>query len=357
MLFKTRDETLAEKDKKEKELAVSEDAKKALMSECEQISAKADALGDEAAKLSEKQKEQTAQLNNLREAETDAKVDESVAESQRETNLNKCAELDAECEKHREDIAMLDSRISRAKEKLAQYGERIKKAQEDAGDITSKRVECENISKALVDEKNGYFLEISQRRHKMQTLIRMEELLEGYSRSVRFLMGEYKAGNVSSREGKAPLIYGPVSQLVTVPEMYSTALEIALGGSLQNIVVATEDDAKLSIDYLKRKSAGRATFYPCDTMRGTPLDPSSLGLTGKNGFIAIASTLVSCDEKFRGITDYLLGRTIVSDTLDNASLFARMTGRKYKVVTLDGQFINAGGSYTGGSVSNDTQML
>lgn len=294
---------------------------------------------------------------NARTEEVEAKVAQSVAESQKESNLKKCADILAELSKHDEDIAMLDERISKAKEKIAGYDKKLKESSVATEETSKRKAEKELIARNLASQKNDLFLEISQRKHQITNLLRMEELLEGYSRAVRFVMGEYKQGNVTDAHGKVPTIYGPVSQFITVPEKYAAALEVAFGQSLQNIIVADEDCAKTAINFLKKKGAGRATFYPVTTMKGSPIDASSLGVKNSKGYVSVASELVSCEEKFRGIIDYLTGRIIVAENMDDASVIARTLGFKYKVVTLDGQVINAGGSYTGGSVSNDSQML
>lgn len=289
--------------------------------------------------------------------DVEAKVAASVAESQRETNLKKCDGITVDIAKHDDDISMLEKRMDRAKEKIAGYDRKLGDATESAKEISAEKEELIVLSRKLAGQKNDIFLEISQRKHRISNLLRMEELLEGYSRAVRFLMTEYKNGTVVDKNGSVPKIYGPVSQFVSVDEKYSAALEVAFGQSLQNIIVEDEDCAKAAIAFLKKRNAGRATFYPITTMSGTPISGKSLGIENVEGYIAIASELVSCEEKLRGIADYLTGRIVVARDMDSASVIARRLGFKYKTVTLDGQVINAGGSYTGGSVSTDSGML
>ena len=301
--------------------------------------------------------ELTEKYEQAQKDDVEAKVAVSVAESQREANLKKCDELTVELSKHDEDIGMLDERINRAKEKISGYDKKLGESDSETGKISAKKDELIVLSRKLAGQKNDLFLEISQRKHQISNLLRMEELLEGYSRAVRFLMTEYRAGNITDKDGAVPKIYGPVSQFVTVDEKYTAALEVAFGQSLQNIIVDDEDCAKVAIAFLKRRNAGRATFYPITTMKGNPVSGKALGIDGLDGYIAIASELVGCDAKFRGIADYLTGRIIVAKNMDCASVIARRLGFRYKIVTLDGQVINAGGSYTGGSVSTDSQML
>ena len=185
----------------------------------------------------------------------------------------------------------------------------------------------------------------------------MEELLEGYSGAVRFLVNEHKEGRVRLPDGRPVTVYGPVSKLISVPDEYSAALEIAFGQSLQNIVVEDEESAKAAIAHLKKKNAGRATFYPVSTMRGNEVSENEIPQKCREGFVAVASALVSCDDKFRGIIRSLLGRILIAKDIDHATKIAKAMNFRYRIVTLDGQVINAGGSFTGGSLSQDGRML
>jgi len=148
-------------------------------------------------------------------------------------------------------------------------------------------------------------------------------------------------------------VLGVVSKLIDVDNKYVTAVEIALGGALQNIVVESEDSAKKCIAYLKDNRLGRATFLPLTSVKGSTLDKAP---KSEKGYVGIASELVNYDAKYDGIFKSLIGRTVVMDNIDNAVALAKKTGYKYKIVTLDGQLLNPGGSLTGGSV-NKTQSL
>lgn len=186
---------------------------------------------------------------------------------------------------------------------------------------------------------------------RIDALVRLEENFEGYGRSVKYVMDAYASGNVRGR------VFGPVSRLITVPDEYITAIETALGANLQNIVVDDEETAKSAINCLKRGGAGRSTFYPVSAVRAQEPGREVRDAAGKVGFIGIASELVTYDKLYDGVMRYLLGRTCVFDTLDNAAEAARAGGYKIRAVTLDGQQINAGGSFTGGSARKDSGML
>ncbi len=298
-----------------------------------------------------------ARLEELRRNQTDAMVEASVAGAKREADIRRKSELAEAIGRHESDIRMLDTRLETARAKIADYVRRETaiKARLDA--LAVGRKENEAQARALSEKKNSLFLEISQRKHKIQNLVRMEELLEGYSGAVRFIVNEHKEGRVRLPDGTPITLYGPVSKLISVPDEYSTAMEIAFGQNLQNIVVGDEASAKAAIAYLKRRGAGRATFYPVTTMRGTEVNASEIPASCRDGFISVASALVSCDDKFRGIIRSLLGRILIARNMEDAARLAKAMSFRYRVVTLDGQVVNAGGSFTGGSLSGDGRML
>lgn len=296
-------------------------------------------------------------ISELRAAQTDAMVGLSVAAAQKETDLARMDELAENIRKHEEDIAMLDGRIRTAEEKIAGYAEKEEAVKARLDEIDAAKQKRESQASEAAERKNNLFLEMTQRKHKIQNLTRMEELLEGYSGAVRFVIHEHKAGKIRFSDGSPVKIYGPVSTLVTVPEPYSSALEVAFGQSLQNLVCEDEASAKTAISYLKKKNAGRATFYPVSTMHGNEVSVAELPESARVGLISAASALVSCEEKFRGVIRSLLGRILVAQDMEAANQAARATNFRYRIVTLDGQVINAGGSFTGGSLSAEGRML
>ena len=176
----------------------------------------------------------------------------------------------------------------------------------------------------------------------------MERNLEGFSKSVKQVVN-------ASKSGKLAGIYGPVSRVITVPKQYATAIEIALGGAMQNIVVGSDEDAKKAIRYLKSTDGGRATFLPLNTIKPRELRES--GLEDCCGFVGVASQLCDCDDKFRNIRDNLLGKIVIAEDLNSAASLAKRYSYRFKVVTLDGQVVNAGGSLTGGSLARSTGVL
>lgn len=176
----------------------------------------------------------------------------------------------------------------------------------------------------------------------------MEREFEGYSKAVRIVMQESKRGTLRG-------VHGAVSMLIRTEDAYTVAIEIALGSAMQQIVVADEQCAKSAIQHLKRTDGGRATFLPMSVIRSRPLNEH--GVEACRGFVGIASELVSCDARYQNIISNLLGRTVIAQDMDAAIAMANRFGHRFRIVTLDGQVINAGGSMTGGSVSKNAGIL
>lgn len=199
--------------------------------------------------------------------------------------------------------------------------------------------------KLAIDEKQR---ELHKGQDRVRLLEDLEKNMEGYFGAVKAVMKE-------SGRGALRGIYGPVSQLITVKEKYSAAIETALGAAVQNIVVDNETDAKRAMGFLKERRAGRATFLPITAIKGRVL--SEQGLDDQYGFVSIASDLVSYDNKYTEIIRWLLGRTAVAEDIDSAIAIAKKYSYRFRIVTLDGQVINAGGSMTGGSRVQNAGIL
>ena len=176
----------------------------------------------------------------------------------------------------------------------------------------------------------------------------MERDFESYQKSVKAVMQEAQRGSLKN-------IHGPVSRLVRTEDDLTVAIEIALGAAMQQIVVDTEADGKAAISYLKRTGGGRATFLPMNTIQGRSLQES--GLDRCRGFVGIASELVECEDRYRGIVENLLGRTVIVSDMDAAIRMSQNYKNRFKIVTLDGQVMNPGGSMTGGSTNKEAGIL
>lgn len=190
-------------------------------------------------------------------------------------------------------------------------------------------------------------IKLRENQQKLNLLHDLENSMEGFAYSVKSIIKASKQGRLSG-------VYGSVAQIISVEPEYNVAIETALGGALQNIVVESEETAKRGIRFLKETKTGRATFLPVTSVKGTRLDKT---LENEEGFIALGCDLAKTDEKFKGVINSLLGRICIAEDIDLASVIAKKYGYKFKIVTLDGQVINAGGSFTGGTVSRSTGIL
>ena len=189
--------------------------------------------------------------------------------------------------------------------------------------------------------------ELAQVKQRQQILRDLEQNMEGYAGSVKQIVKAAGSGRIGG-------VHGTVSQRITVEPQYGTAIETALGGALQNIIVENDETAKRCMRYLKETRAGRATFLPLTTIRGGRLNER---LDGVDGFVALACDLIGYDPIYKNIMEHLLGRIAVAEDLDSASRIAKQFGYRIRLVTLDGQVIHAGGSFTGGSAARSAGVI
>lgn len=230
----------------------------------------------------------------------------------------------------------LKEKINNKKEKLNDFKEKINNYYER---LNSLKEENHNLSNKM--QNNNYSLK--EYTSKLNVYIDMENHYEGFNRGVKEVL---KNKNLKG-------IYGALGQVVTVEGKYEKAIEAALGAYMQNIITADENSAKAAINYLKHNKIGRVTFLPMNIIKSKKIN----NIQSKTPFVGIASDLISYDEKYRDILENILGRTIVIDNIDQGIKFARETGHKYKVVTLDGDILNPGGSLTGGSLKTSGNIL
>ena len=200
----------------------------------------------------------------------------------------------------------------------------------------------------LREESNKLMLDVKEHMRKISFLENLERNLEGFSKSVKTVVNAQSHGKVHG-------ICGPVSRVISVPKEYGVAIETALGSAMQNIVTETDEDAKRAIRYLKSVDGGRATFLPLNTIK--PRELRENGLEDCYGFVGVAANLCSCDNKYNGILYSLLGKIVIAEDLNCATTIAQKYSYRFKIVTLDGQVVNAGGSLTGGSLNRNTGLL
>ena len=189
---------------------------------------------------------------------------------------------------------------------------------------------------------------IRDKEQRIRLLTDLENSMEGFAHSVKQVLK-------ASRTGQLRGVYGSVAQLISVEQKYSAAIETALGGALQNIVVDNEETAKRGIRLLQETKAGRATFLPVTSVKRNRL--AERGLEECGGSVSLAVDLVGFQQELGGVFTSLLGRIAVAEDIDSATVIAKKYGYKFKIVTLDGQVINAGGSFTGGSAAKSSGVL
>ena len=288
----------------------------------------------------------------------DARVRISVLENAKNTNTDKNSSAMTELEGYR--------RISEELERQCQSKrDTVEKYQKEIASIDAE-IEAQNDAKnrgaeelrRMTDEWNAEKLRVDSVTQRIATMKAMEEHFEGYSGAVRYVMKQYDEGRITDMHG-APCktIYGPLSKIISVDAKYITAIEIALGANLQNIVVEDETTAKAAMFALKRGEAGRATFFPLTSMKASTPTREMSEASGYRGYIGVADTLLHTDAKFRNVLSSLLGKTVVFDNIDNATAMAKDLHYRVRAVTLDGQQINVGGSFTGGSVRTGNSVL
>ncbi len=283
----------------------------------------------------------------------DLRVRLDVATKAKEDGAGKGEGILAEIEQYRAAEKDLKENVARCERSTASYKVKIDEAEKtiaEQGDLIGQlhvKREAENA------KHNAASAQISGLMQRIESLKRLDEHFEGYQQSVRFVMQEYtKRPSVVHGE-----IYGPVSKLISTPSKYITAIETALGQNLQNIVVESEETAKSAIALLKNAGAGRATFYPVSAIRASKETDEIRRAAAFEGYIGRADTLISFDEKYREVMEWLLLRTVVFDNIDHATEAAKKLQYRVRIVTMDGQQINVGGAFTGGSVRRDSGIL
>ncbi len=252
-------------------------------------------------------------------------------------------------------LSELDSALDAGKTQEEALGREIETLEES---LNARRREgqalADSLAQAQAREKSAQEQALSLRMEegaiaaRVRVLEEMERHYEGYSKSVKTVMGQKERGSLGG-------IRGPLGGLVNVPDRLAVAMEIALGAAMQNLVVETEKDGKAVLDYLKKTDGGRVTCLPMNTIRPNRLEER--GLAGARGYVGIAAELLTYDKDYEGILRNLLGRVVICESLELAIPMARQFGNRFRIVTLDGQVIAPGGAMTGGSVNQKGGIL
>lgn len=339
------DSQIAEKEQFIAESNKISDEKRA---ELEELSKKVQNLVSSNEEFSKASVELNQKITSLTLKQSDCRVKSSQAQSSIDEINSRFAVVDDNIAELDNEIAAEQSRKDENDKNLEFLKERISESENSLSGYRLKLKSKTDKADALKDKLEKANRALAEKQSKARMLSDLEKNMEGYSGAVKAVMKRAESKALSG-------IHGPLSQLIQVDNEYSTAVEVALGAAMQNIVASTEADAKRAIYYLKDNHLGRATFLPITSIKGRTLDET--GLDDNLGFVAIASDLVTCDNKYKDIVSNLLSRVVVVDDMDCAIGIAKKYKNRFKLVTLDGQVINPGGSMTGGSGARGAGIL
>ncbi len=321
--------------------------------ESQQIANKYMELVDELTKSEgEKEENQRNIIDNLAKL-TDVKANLSAYIAKRDTmqenikaDSEKLSELNVNKESLIKEVEELKMLVSGLKEKKENGEKTISSTNEK---ISKLNAELEELNTNIYNLKSS----ISNDTNRMNILTNLQADFEGYQFAVKRLLQD---GKNNPKLNSA--IKGVVGNIITVESKFQTAIEIALGGSIQNIVTKDENDAKVLINYLKETKLGRATFLPISAVKPRSLSASDRKYLNATGCLGVASELVKTESVYRPVIDSLLGSTVVCDNLDNAVALAKQSGYAFRIVTLEGDVLSPQGSMSGGSKkSNDSSLL
>ncbi len=290
----------------------------------------------------------TKELADLTLKLSDCKVKCSQAVSSIEEIKSRLSAIDETVQSVDKEIETASAQKQETEDNITFIKERI---EEYENSMDGYRLKLKNKTEKAEKIKADYdklVRSLEEKQSKARMLSDLEKNMEGFAGSVKAVMRQSASKALSG-------INGTLAQLISVDNDYSTAVEVALGAAMQNIVVDNEADAKRAINYLKQNNQGRATFLPVSAIKPRYIDEKNLD--DNFGFVDIAANLVDCDAKYKNIVSNLLGRVMIVEDIDCAIGISKRYNNKYKIVTLDGQVMNPGGSMTGGSRSRGAGIL
>ncbi len=349
------DQDLQEQEKQLRELAQAEEAAAAMQKLCAETEAALAQAREAFERMELAYREEDEKTRQADEQLHDLYLDRSELQygiRAAEQRLLQCeSEMTAlEAETQEDALRLSEARNAHAAaQRDMEQAENAVIAQERA--IAAYREEFQHAQqqkKEAEEQFRQYGFQLRDKKQRHRILTDLENSMEGFSGSVKAIMR-------SVRQGALRGVYGTVAQLIQVDAKYGIAIETALGASVQHLIVENEEAAKSGIRFLRDNRAGRATFLPLTSIKGKYLNEQ--GLQDQPGFVAVASDLVECDAAYRNIAASLLGRIVIAEDIDSATEIAKRYGYRFRIVTMDGQVINAGGSFTGGSVQKTGGML
>ena len=343
--YKEYDEKIASHKKLIEEI---EQVNKEIESEYEKYNSELEGVTEEGSAFDENKQALSNEINRLYIASSHTGIEIASAKEALELAKQKQNDFSIKIEEQENQLSVLDKEFSQINEKMSAAVEKKSENENKFSGYSKLLASKQDKLSSLQEKCDKQVVEINSIKSKITVLNDLERNMEGYFNSVKEIIK-------ASTHGKISGIHGTVGQLLSVNEDYTLAIETVLGTGMQNVVVDSEDTAKRAIYYLKDNRLGRATFLPLTSVRGTVL--AEKALSDFEGYIGLAYELVTYDNKYDGIIKSLLGRIAVVDDINTATKIAKKFGYKFKIVTLDGQTINAGGSFTGGSSVKNAGVL
>ena len=316
--------------------------------ELESVANELSKVQNENMEISDKTVELNQTLTALTIKLSDSKVKMSQATSSIDEINSRKDTIASQIEATQKDIDYTQSQADESNKNLEFLKERIDEYENSLGGYQMKVDAKKQKAEKIKQNAERLARQMAEKSDRARVLEDLEKNMEGFSGAVKAVLKQ-------SQSKALPGIHGTLSQLITVDNENSTAIEIALGAAMQNVVVSTESDAKRAINYLKQNNVGRATFLPISAIKPRYMDEKNLD--DNFGFVDVASNLVDCDEQYRDIVENLLGRVMVVEDIDCAIAISKRYKNRYKIVTLDGQVMNPGGSMSGGSKGKGSGVL
>ena len=298
---------------------------------------------DEAGQGQQKVIEALGSLSDIKSSVSRLSAEKDILSNNLENLKNDLTALQSKKKENEISFNSTNKTIEEKEKQLAEVKSNIEQ-------FVSKTYLDEQNLKELENEKANINTQIKVYENRKKLLTELQQDYEGYSYSIKKLLRESER-NANLKKN----IVGVVASLIKVPEKFETAIEVALGGAVQNVVTFDEEGAKDLISFLKENSSGRATFLPITSMKRRDLDPSLI--KGKQGCFGVASSLIDYDKKIDNVISNLLGATVIVDTLYTAVNLAKSTKYSFRIVTLDGDVVNPQGSLTGGSKKAESSNL
>ena len=354
--YKQRQDALdADKDARKKELAHYDKELKSVSSSLEEMKEQQNDSTEELQEIRRRLTDYTRTIEKCNQqimecmdqnAEIKAKLQHYV--TLEEQNSLKKAELTQKVLLHKSEEAGYAEEVDKCKHAHKEITDQISAVRENIADLEEKAAQWKQKAADTMSAMEQAERSRIQEASKLESLRNLTERYDGYGNAIRKVM---------ERKSDTPGVIGVVADIIKVDSKYETAMETALGGSIQNIVTKDESTAKKMVNYLKENKLGRATFLPLTSITSKVLGQGQEQAAKEQGVIGYAHTLVKVEKEYEELVKYLVGRILVVNTMDNALALAKKYNYTLRIVTLEGEQLNPGGSISGGAYKNNSNLL